>query len=251
MQDAEVSGLDYQRGELAGYEVREYLLEKWHRTCAYCGKTNVPLEIEHITPKSRGGSDRVSNLTLACHACNQRKGNQTAAEFGHPKIQAHARQPLKDAAAVNSTRWALYQCLVSAGLPVEVGTGGRTKWNRTQRNLPKTHWLDAACIGASTPTPLIIDGVRPLQIKAMGHGSRQMCITDKYGFPKSHKRRAKTFMGFQSGDMVRAIIPKGKYAGVHYGRIVIRFCPNFMLNRFNVHPKYLRRLYRSDGYAYA
>jgi hypothetical protein len=45
-QDAEVSGVEYQQGELAGYEVREYLLEKWHRRCAYCGKTDVPLEIE-------------------------------------------------------------------------------------------------------------------------------------------------------------------------------------------------------------
>jgi 5-methylcytosine-specific restriction endonuclease McrA len=65
MQDAEISGVSYQQGELAGYEVREYLLEKWQRRCAYCGKTDVPLEIEHIIPKSRGGSNRVSNLTLA------------------------------------------------------------------------------------------------------------------------------------------------------------------------------------------
>jgi hypothetical protein len=31
----EITGIDYQQGELAGYEVREYLLEKWQRTCAY------------------------------------------------------------------------------------------------------------------------------------------------------------------------------------------------------------------------
>ena len=70
MQNAEIAGVQYQQGELAGYEVREYLLEKWHRQCAYCKKTGVPLEIEHIVPKSRASSDRVSNLTLACHPCN-------------------------------------------------------------------------------------------------------------------------------------------------------------------------------------
>jgi len=39
----EISGIGYQQGELMGYEVREYLLEKWGRRCAYCNATNVPL----------------------------------------------------------------------------------------------------------------------------------------------------------------------------------------------------------------
>ena len=34
MQNPEISGVEYQQGELLGYEVREYLLEKWGRTCA-------------------------------------------------------------------------------------------------------------------------------------------------------------------------------------------------------------------------
>jgi len=127
LQDAEISGVAYQQGELAGYELREYLLDKWQRRCAYCGAAGVALQVEHIVPRSRGGSDRVSYLTLACKPCNERKGNQTAAEFGFPHIQAQARQPLKDAAAVTSTRWALYQALLALGLPLEAGTGGRTK----------------------------------------------------------------------------------------------------------------------------
>ena len=119
MQDAEVSGVAYQQGELQGYEVREYLLEKWQRTCAYCGARDVPLQIEHLVPRARGGSDRVANLTLACEPCNQKKGAQTAAEFGFPQLMAQARSPLKDAAAVNSVRWALYQALSATGLPLD------------------------------------------------------------------------------------------------------------------------------------
>jgi len=151
LENAEISGVEYRQGELAGYEVREYLLEKWGRSCAYCGQTNVPLEVEHIVPRTRGGSNRVSNLTIACHDCNDAKGARTAAEWGYPQVQAQAKTPHRDAAAVNATRWELYQRLVQTGLPVETGSGGRTKWNRTRRGLPKTYWLDAACEGAGSP----------------------------------------------------------------------------------------------------
>lgn len=42
MANPEISGVEYQQGELQGYEVREYLLEKWGRKCAYCGAVGVP-----------------------------------------------------------------------------------------------------------------------------------------------------------------------------------------------------------------
>ncbi|MBW4569887.1 MAG: HNH endonuclease [Tolypothrix carrinoi HA7290-LM1] len=96
MQNPQVSGKEYQQGELAGYEVREYLLEKWGRKCAYCGAENVPFEIEHIHPKSKGGSDRVSNLTLACHLCNQAKGNRDIKDFlaKKPDVLSHVLRQL-------------------------------------------------------------------------------------------------------------------------------------------------------------
>ena len=56
MNDSTIKGTEYQQGTLMGYEIREYLLEKFNRKCVYCGKTDTPLEIEHIIPKSRGGS---------------------------------------------------------------------------------------------------------------------------------------------------------------------------------------------------
>jgi 5-methylcytosine-specific restriction endonuclease McrA len=154
MENAEMSGVTYQQGELQGYEVREYLLDKWDRTCAYCRKKDVQLQIEHLVPKARGGSDRISNLTLACEPCNVKKGTRTAEEFGFPQLAAKAKRPLKDAAAINTTRWGLYQALVATGLMVEVGTGGRTKFNRTRMGLAKSHWADAACVGESTPDRL-------------------------------------------------------------------------------------------------
>ncbi|OFC59269.1 HNH endonuclease, partial [Acidithiobacillus caldus] len=122
LQNPEISGTKYQQGTLFGYEVREYLLEQWGRKCAYCDAEHVPLTIDHIHPRSRGGADRVSNLTLSCFPCNQRKSNRDVAEFlAHdPKrlsrIEAQRQAPLKDAAAVNSTRWVLWRNLVATGL---------------------------------------------------------------------------------------------------------------------------------------
>jgi len=252
MENAEIKGVEYQQGELAGYELREYLLLKWNHECAYKSKgdCNAYLEIEHIVPKSRGGSNRVSNLTIACQKHNQQKGDLTAEEFGFPEIQALAKRPLKDAAAVNSTRWALYQRLKETRLPIETGSGGMTKFNRTRRELPKEHWVDAACVGKSTPERIEIEGVRLLVISAVGHGSRQMCATNKYGFPIRHRTRNKTFLGYQTGDIVVANIPKGKFAGKHFGRVTIRQRKSFMLNGFDVNPDYLKRVHRADGYGY-
>lgn len=256
LDNPEISGAEYQRGTLAGYELREYLLEKWGRHCAYCGAKDVPLQVEHLLCRARGGSNRVSNLTLACEPCNDKKGTQLLDEFLKDtphvlrKILAQAKAPLKDAAAVNTTRWALYERLKTFGLPIECGTGGRTKYNRLTRDLPKTHWIDAACVGASTPEQIHLTEVVPVLIAAEGRQSRQMCLMNSFGFPRTKPKQSRLSHGLQTGDLVKAIIPTGKYAGTHVGRIAIRSRPCFHLNGIDVHPKYLHLLYHNDGYNY-
>lgn len=256
LQNPEISGVEYQQGALMGYEVREYLLEKWGRACVYCGVTDVPLEVEHIIPRSRGGSDRVSNLTVACHECNQEKGHQTAEEYGFPDIQAQAKKPLKDAAMMNATRWRLFDQLKKTGLSVESGTGGRTKYQRIQHGLPKEHYYDALCVGASTPEhftslPKIV------QVwSADGRGTRQISRTDKYGFPIAHRQAKKAYFGFQTGDLVVASVPKGKYAGTWTGQVVVRSSGYFDIKAKGkrivqgVSHRYFRILQRADGWQY-
>ena len=260
LQDPEISGVAYQQGTLAGYEVREYLLEKWGRRCAYCGQKGVPLEIDHIHPKSRGGSDRVSNLTLACHDCNQAKGNSPLEQFlaQQPevlrRIQAQAKTPLKDAAAVNSTRWALYQRLKATGLEVAVASGGRTKWNRHRLHLPKTHSLDAACVGH-------VDAIHcwqqpVLTIKATGRGSYQRTRLTKHGFPRGYLTRRKSAFGFQTGDLVRAVVTTGTKVGTYLGRVAIRATGSFNIQTATglvqgIPHRFCTLIQRADGYGYA
>jgi hypothetical protein len=255
MQNAEISGIEYQQGTLAGYETKQYLLEKWGRKCAYCGKEGVPLQIEHIIPRSKGGSDRVTNLTLACQPCNQKKETKTAAEFGHPEIQAKAKLPLKDAAAVNATRWALYHRLCATGLSVETGSGGLTKYNRTIRGLTKTHWLDAACVGASTPPELHIKVIKVLEIKANGHGSHCRTRTDKYGFPRLAMTRVKKHFGFQTGDLAKVVVTSGKNTGVYTGRVAVNKAGRFNITTLTgtingLGHRFFTILQHSDGYGY-
>jgi 5-methylcytosine-specific restriction endonuclease McrA len=259
MQNAEITGVEYQQGELAGYEVREYLLEKWHRTCAYCGAQGVPLQIEHIQPKSRGGSDRVSNLALACCACNQRKGHQPVEHFLKDKpavlrrIQAQAKAPLRDAAAVNATRWALFERLKATGLPVASSSGAQTKYNRQRLGIPKTHALDAACVG---PLDALHGWNRPtLAIKATGRGSYQRTRLDRFGFPRGYLMREKRVNGFQTGDRVRAEVPSGKHAGSHGGRVAVRKTGSFNIQTARgvvqgISHRHCRVVQRADGYGY-
>ena len=259
MQNAEISGVEYQQGTLAGYEVREYLLEKFNRQCVYCGAKDTPLEIEHVQPRSKGGSDKVSTLTLACHKCNQAKGNQDIKDFlsGKPdilkRVLAQIKAPLKDAAAVNATRWKLFETLKATGLPVSTGSGGQTKFNRTRLGLPKTHWLDAACVGEVGTLEVLT--MQPLLIKATGHGSRQMCRTDKFGFPSRYVPRFKFVKGFQTGDIVKAMITSGKKIGTYIGRVAVRSTGSFNLSTASglvqgLSHKHCKSVHKKDGYGY-
>ena len=262
MQNPEISGTEYQQGTLLGYEVREYLLEKWGRECVYCEAENTPLEIDHIHPRSKGGSDRVSNLTVSCHDCNQSKGNRSLAEFLAKapkaserirKILAQAKAPIRDAAAVNSTRWALFQRLKATNLPVEAASGGRTKYNRHRLHIPKEHCLDAVCVGH---VDAIKNWQQPvLSIKATGRGSYQRTRLTRHGFPRGHLTRSKNAFGFQTGDLVKAIVTTGKKAGTYLGRVAIRASGSFNIQTATglvqgVHHRFCALVQRADGYGY-
>jgi hypothetical protein len=55
---------------------RQSIKEKWNYECAYCGSEE-NLTLDHITPRSKGGSDRITNVLCACKNCNTSKGHQS------------------------------------------------------------------------------------------------------------------------------------------------------------------------------
>ncbi|MHB1470694.1 MAG: RNA-guided endonuclease IscB [Thermoplasmataceae archaeon] len=209
MQNPEMSGMEYQQGELQGYEIREYLLEKFHRKCVYCGKTGIPLEIEHLTPRSRDGPDTVNNLAISCHNCNQKKNNLTAEEFGYPEVRKRALITMRDAAFMNTVRWKLTQLTGS-----EHTLGFITKKNRISLGLDKTHVNDAFVIAGGT------DQIRTLPFTITQRRRNNRSIqTNRKGFRPSIKRKR---YAFQPGDMVLHDHERFSVVGVHnYGKSIV------------------------------
>jgi len=248
--DPEISGAEYQKGTLSGYNIWEYLLEKFNHTCIYCnGKSrDNRLTKDHVVATANGGSSRVSNLAVACYTCNQKKSNTLIETYlaGNPQllggILSILKKPLDGAAKVNSIRNSLVTKISDFGLPITLSTGAETKFNRTLHRIPKSHSLDAAFTG-NVPHPLKNWNQPTLSIKAQGRGSHQRTKPDRFGFPRLKLPRKKVSYGFKTGDIVST--PKGM------GRIAVRSTGHFSLNgRNTVKHNQCRLLQRADGYNY-
>ena len=63
--------------------VRRAVHGKYAARCAYCGKKieYEDMQIDHIAPKGRGGTDEISNLNPACRRCNFYKSTLTMEKF--------------------------------------------------------------------------------------------------------------------------------------------------------------------------
>lgn len=263
MMNPEISGVEYQQGELFGYDVREYLLEKYNRTCVYCDITNVPMEVEHIIPRSKGGSNRVSNLVIACHDCNHKKDNLSLEQFVTDKnrllrIKSKLKESLKDVASVNSTRNCIQRKLLEFNLPLEIGTGSMTKMNRIKQGYMKDHWVDAACVGNSGNNVKIKKHHKPLLIKAMGRGIRALTRHDKFGFPIGKPKSVFNINGIQTGDIVKIIQVKGKHKGKYVARVssirhdgYIAIKKNITTSAIYFNAKLAIVLQKKDGYNYS
>ena len=71
-------------GELSNYRThRHRLYGEQEGVCPGC-ETHFPfrvMDVDHILPRSRGGTDHPANLQLLCSGCNRSKGGKTMAEW--------------------------------------------------------------------------------------------------------------------------------------------------------------------------
>ena len=211
IKNPDISGIEYQQGTLQGYNIRNYLLEKHKRRCFYCRKIVSDFEVEHMIPKARGGSNRIDNLTLSCHDCNEKKGTLTAEEFIQQTLSAKKaavklkqlpkeKRLFKYMAHMNATRWTLYNTIKEKYPNVKMTYGYITKYNRIQAGLPKAHHVDAKCITGFITVPSMSQTV--VKVKMRRH-NRQL---HRATFSKGHIRKAACLptvtFGFQLYDLV-------------------------------------------------
>ena len=250
-------GNDYQQGNLYNKDLREFIFSKTKGRCSYCGAKAE--EIDHIVPRSNGGTNSSYNLTPACRSCNEKKSSLSLKEFGELMNKDFSKlEPKKlpkDAAIVQSARNYMVKKITEIIPNTTTYDAWLTKYNRDSLGLPKQHYYDALSVG-EIPTKLNFLTDKILLISAKGRGSRQMCSMDKFGFPRTSAKASKSVKGFQTGDMVKAIVPNGLKAGEYLGKVAVRSSGKFDIRTKTkiiqgVGFKYCHIIQRCDGYSYS
>lgn len=100
---------------------RRNIFERDENTCQYCGKKfdRSELTLDHVIPRSRGGTSTWTNIVLACLKCNMRKGDRLPGELNMKLL----RKPIKPA-------WA-------TRVGVKIGRAYKPSW---ERFLEEAYW---------------------------------------------------------------------------------------------------------------
>lgn len=75
------AGIESVRNKGAHHIHRAAVLARDCYKCVYCGSENERLQLDHVVPRSRGGSDDRENLVAACRRCNMSKGTKLLSEW--------------------------------------------------------------------------------------------------------------------------------------------------------------------------
>ena len=254
--DTKLIGTAYQQGPLYQNQLRSFIFSRSNGKCVYCGAKAE--EIDHIVPRANGGTNSVHNLVASCRTCNQMKSNKTLKEFG--KLMGKDFSKLepkklpKDAAIVQSSRNYMVREITKLVSDTTLHDALMTKYNREQLGLPKQHYYDALSVG-EVPNKFNFCTDKVLIISAKGRGSRQMCSMNRYGFPRTSAKASKSVEGFQTGDIVKAIVTKGSKKGEYLGRVIVKSSGYFEIKSKNssvqgINHKYCRLIQKGDGYLY-
>ena len=73
---------------------RKNLLKRDNNRCQYCDAPSIPLTIDHVVPRNKGGQDTWENLVAACVKCNTKKGNYLLKEISMNLLK-QPRKPSK------------------------------------------------------------------------------------------------------------------------------------------------------------
>ena len=256
--DTDLNKTDYQQGPLYNTNLKSFIFSKTNHKCSYCGAP--AQEIDHIVPRAKGGTNSTHNLTPACRSCNEKKSNLSLKEFGKlmNKDYSHLepKKLPKDAAIIQAARNYTITNIRKIIPDTTSHDAWLTKYNRENLNLPKEHYYDALSVGEIPQNnSYYFSTDKILSISAKGRGSRQMCRMNRFGFPRTAPKGSKSVKGFQTGDIVKAVVPKGSKQGTYLGRVITRSNGKFNIDYGkdlldSINHKYCHLVQRCDGYSY-
>lgn len=206
----------YQQGEL--YKLGNFKQATKARDgykCQCCGKKNCRLEVHHLLPRSRGGSDKLANLITLCTDCHH------LAHSSEEQLLAFQKKFGKKAKGTlnYATQMSILRHMLQKEYPdAELTYGFITKEMRRVFGLEKSHMIDACCI-ASRGTELHNENLNRYKKKCVAKGDY-----------------ART--GVNGGKFV--ILPKGKIAGFkRYDKVLYSKKEYFIVGRMSTGLVYL------------
>ena len=82
---------------------RREVLRRDHHSCQYCGSSK-RLTLDHVMPRSKGGSHTWDNVVTACERCNSRKGDRALFESGM-QLRTKPKAPIHPAISFAEQFW--------------------------------------------------------------------------------------------------------------------------------------------------
>lgn len=206
----------YQKGELYQQEnFKQAARARDNYRCQCCGKNDCRLEVHHLLPRSKGGSDKLANLITLCSECHHlaHSSEEQLLTF-QKRFGKKAKSTLRYATQMNVLRHMLQREYPNA----EITYGFITKEVRRIFSIEKTHATDACCIA-----------------------SRGILFTNENS--NKYKKKCVAKGDYARTDVCRGkfvILPKGKIAGFRrYDKVLHDNKEYFVVGRESVGYVYL------------
>lgn len=205
MTNPEIQGKEYQQGDTYGYyDTRYYVFARDNYTCQVCKQKNKVLQTHHIIYRSKGGSDKASNLIVVCTDCHTFENHQEGNIFWKWMMEGKKLPSYKETPFMNTIRKKVFAKYPKSNIVY----GSYTTPRRKELNLEKTHYNDALAI--TDIEPGFVDHTGTFKIKQFRKKKRSLHeATPRKGrkepntTQKRNSKNTKQSNGFHLNDKVR------------------------------------------------
>ena len=189
----------YQKSNRLDENIRKAVILRDGCKCMECRKTNIKLEVHHINPRRKNGSNTLGNLIALCEKCHQRTEGKEEQYMQHyfDMLSSSDRKNLNYASYVMIGKNWLREKLSELGI-LHLTSGGDTANKRIDWCIDKSHSNDAICITNLKPDTV---DIKEWSIKPMRRQSKA-----KTGNVLGIKHRDLVEYTFKNGETHRGYV---------------------------------------------